>query len=155
MQKLMRRALALRLAREESGMTLVELAIVLILIGILLAIAVPSYLGLKDRTTKSAAKSNLRNVLPAVVLYGSDNTPQSVNDPNADPTDQGYENMSPLSLQAKYDPTLDVAKYAIAGATSNDYCIYTWVDAWTAYRKGPSGQIGVVLNSSFNPSSCS
>lgn len=136
-------------------MTLVELAMVLIFIGILLAIAVPSYMGFKDRTTKSAAKSNLRNVLPAVVLYGGDNSPQSRNDPNANPNDEGYQNMSPLALQTKYDPTLDIAKYAVAGATTNDYCIYTWVDAWTAYRKGPSGQIGVALNSSFDPVSCS
>ena len=71
----------------------------IIIIGILLAIAVPSYLGFKTRANDAAAKANLRAAIPSAEAYFADNatyagmtTGRAAGDrlgPLADPHDPG------------------------------------------------------------------
>ena len=58
---------------DEEGFTLIELMVVVLIIAILLAIAIPTFLGARERAQDRAAQSNLRNALTAEKVYYTDN----------------------------------------------------------------------------------
>jgi len=62
--------------RQKRGFTLIELLIVVVIIGILAAIAIPKFANTKEKAYVASMKSDLRNLITAQEAYYSDNNEQ-------------------------------------------------------------------------------
>jgi len=58
--------------RNSKGFTLIELLIVVVIIGILAAIAIPKFANTKEKAYVAAMKSDLRNLVTAEESYFAD-----------------------------------------------------------------------------------
>jgi type IV pilus assembly protein PilA len=118
----------------RRGSQLIELLVVIIILGILLAIAVPSYIGFKSKAEKSAAQANVRAAVPAVEAFYADNG-----------TYVGVDNASTGSPPgiAFYDPA-SAAKVVVSTSpapSSTSYCVYSTAGGATFFKLSPSGTI--------------
>src|SRR5437879_6563637 len=102
-------ALRKRIKKDERGFTLIELLVVVIILGILTAIAIPSYLSFKGRAETTAAMANVRALLPSVESYYADNGT--------------YSGMTIAGLKSSYDQALDLSVFSVGTTTGTTYCV--------------------------------
>jgi type IV pilus assembly protein PilA len=111
--------------QQDEGFTLIELLVVLVIIAVLLAIAVPSYLGFKDRAERRAAASNVRATIPAVEAWYSDHN--------------NYNFVNAARLRLSYDAGLAATVIATPGAAT--YCVSDTQGTHTYRKAGPAAVI--------------
>jgi type IV pilus assembly protein PilA len=107
--------------KDERGFTLIELLVVVLIIGILAAVALPTFLGQRDKGFDADAKSNARNVQTLVESCGVDNAGDYTNCTTATQLGDGASLIG-----------TGVGKVAVSGASQDAYTI-------TATSKAKSG----------------
>jgi type IV pilus assembly protein PilA len=116
-------------ARNEKGFTLIELMIVIAIIGILAAIAIPQFSAYRKRAFNASAESDVRNLATAMEAYYVDFSKYAAGSANL--SGYGYIGSSGVTVQSCAGDATSYTLRAYHGSGDKTYSLV-----------GPGGKIG-------------
>jgi Tfp pilus assembly protein PilE len=111
---------------QGGAITSVEVFVLAVMTAILMAIAVPSYLTIRDRDSDSTARTQLRQAGEAAEEYHADHG--------------SYTGMTPAAL-GRQDVRLAASDYRVMSVEKGAYCLETTVHGRTWHLVAPAGDL--------------
>jgi type IV pilus assembly protein PilA len=125
---------------SESGFTLVELLVVMLILGLLAAIAIPSFFNQRDKARDADAKAGVRTAQTAMETYATDNGGSYAGATDAD-LEGIEETLTDVTLSAPIS-TADDYTVEVVSQTGNEFRIARAANGTTTYTCDTAGEDG-------------